>query len=284
MHKCWPALTVILGTMLSVPAHSDATLRFKVSTGKQSPAKIQTVFVKDGKFLVQAAGGDPNFDLLYTRNGDTLYVIDHQRRNFITFDEKAIAQISQTAAMVSAIQRQLAEHIKKMPPEQQERMKRMLGDIPDPEENENPGPRSIKHVGAGVVTGFSCKRLAVYRGDIKYSEMCVAEPSTVGLSADDMLTIRSLQAFQERVWTQASKISNKMGGHMPEFGGRNIPGVPVEMRDLTGPNPTVMTVMTANAGVGGRSMEIPRGYRATSLPTLGGSAPTTGPATAPTKQ
>lgn len=249
--------------------HADATLHFDVTTNKQTTPQVQTVYVKGGRFMVQAAGGDRNIDLLYDRAKDTMYVIDHQGKSYMTFDEKTVLQLGQAAAMVTALRRQLAEQLQKMPPEQQERMRKMLGDI-DPPAAAEQAPRSVKKLGMTSVNGYACERLAVYRGAKKFSEMCVSQARTVGLSEDDYKTIKALQAFQERVWTQASKITDQAGGHMPEFGGKNINGVPIEMKDFAGPAPTTMVVSKAYRGVGGKALGIPQGYKATSLPSFGG--------------
>ena len=88
---------------------------------------------------------------------------------------------------------------------------------------------------------------------------------------DDYKTIKALQDFQARLWTQASKISSQMGGHMPEFGGKDISGVPIEMKDFAGPVPTTMVVTKANSGVAGKALAVPKGYRAKALPSMGGA-------------
>lgn len=254
-------------------AHADATLRFAVTTSEQPKPAVQTVYVAGGKFLVKAAGGDPRIDLLYERGKDTMFVIDHQSKSYIAFDENAIAKLGQAAAMMAAVQRQLAEQMKDMPPEQKAKLRELLGGMADPETTDDAAanaPRTIKKLGNKSVSGIKCQQMEVYRGAKKQSEMCVADPGTIGLSGEDMKTIHALQAFQERMWAQASKISNKMGGHMPEFGGKNIPGVPVKMKDFAGPAPTTMTVTKVDPGVGGKVLSLPKGYSATSLPNLGG--------------
>ena len=273
MNKIALVLTALAASVYLDGARADATLQFKVSTGNQSAPQVQTVYIKAGRFMVQAAGGDRNIDLLYDRGDDLMYVIDHRGKSYMTFDEKAVAQLGQAAAMIDAVRRQLAEQLKKMPPEQQARVREMLGgfEAPAPEAAGGTAPRKIKKLGSKSVNGIACQHLAIYRGEKKYSEMCVSEAGNVGLNEDDYKTIKALQDFQARLWTQASKISGQMGGHMPEFGGKDISGVPIEMKDFAGPVPTTMVVTKANSGVAGKALAVPKGYRAKALPSMGGA-------------
>ena len=119
-----------------------------------------------------------------------------------------------------------------------------------------------------TINNMKCRQIDVMSNNQKVAQLCTADPSTLNLPGDDYETIKALQAFGERLSKKASKISTQYSGTVPEFSGMQIDGVPVEMRNFSGPVFSVMTVTKLTAGVGDVSMTTPGGYKRRQLPSL----------------
>jgi hypothetical protein len=256
--------------LFSTTVYADTTIEFSVTESGSTQTGSQIAYVKDGTIFVKGAGGDPQIDLLFNREHSSITIINHGDRTYVSFDEEQISELSDRAqGMMSMVQKQLAENLANLPPEQAARMKEMMGNIGMPAGNEPPPPKQ-KLIKRGIMTinKMKCRQIDVMSNDKKVAQLCVAEPSALNLPGDDYETIKAIQSFGERLSQKASKISGQFGGSVPEFGGMQIDGVPVQMRNLSGPAPSVMTVTRLAAGVGKVSMAIPDGYKPRQLPSL----------------
>ncbi len=266
-----PQRTLILATILfSTTVYADTTIEFGVTESGSAQTRSQIAYVKDGTIFVNGAGGDPKIDLIFARERSSITVINHGDRTYLSFDEEKINELSDRAqGMMSTVQKQLAENLANLPPEQAARMKEMMGNFGMPAGNQPPPPTK-KLVKRGIVTinNMKCRQIDVMSNNQKVAQLCVADPSALNLPRDDYETIKAIQAFGERISQKAGQVSGQFGGSVPEFGGVQIDGVPVEMRNFSGPVSSVMTVTRVAAGVGAVSMAIPDGYNPRQLPSI----------------
>ncbi len=266
LHQTLTLAMIFFGAAVS----ADTTIEFSVSDSSSPQTRSQTAYVKDGTIFVKAAGGDPQIDLLFNRNQSAITIINHGDRTHMSFDEAKITQLSdQAQGMMSMVQKQLAESLANLPPEQAARMKEMMGGFGAPSGNQPPPPpKQMVKRGMLTINDMKCRQIDMMSGNEKVAQLCVADASSLGLAGDDFETIKAFQAFGERLSEKASKVSAQFGGTVPDFGGIQIDGVPVEMRNFSGPVSSVMTVTKLASGVGDVSMAIPQGYVPRQLPSL----------------
>ncbi len=266
-----PQRTLILATtLLGTTVCADTTIEFGVTEPGSAQKKSQIAYVKDGRIFVKGAGGDPQIDLLFNRERSSITIVNHGDRTYLNFDEEKIGELSDRAqGMMSMVQKQLAENLANLPPEQAARMKEMMGNFGVSAGNQPPAPTK-KLVKGGIMTinNMKCRQIDVMSDNQKVAQLCMADPSALNLPGDDYETIKAIQAFAERLSQKASRISAQFRGSVPEFSGMPMDGVPLEMRNFSGPVSSVMTVTRIAAGVGEVSMAIPDGYNPRQLPSI----------------
>lgn len=263
------ASTLAVLLTAATTAYAATTVQFSV-TQPGSPVSTQTVYIKNGKVLVQGAGGDPQFDLLYNRQDASMTLINHGDRTFLTFNEQQVTELAEGAQnMMSTVQEQLTAGMASLPPEQAARMKEMLGSLGVPTEQPPPAPvKKILKKGTKRIQKLNCQQFEILKNQRKVAELCMAAPGDLKMSDDDYATIRAMQAFGEQLAEKAAGLARQFGGNVPDFGNRDINGVPIEMRDLSGPAPSSMTLTRLSQGTAESSMSIPKGYSAKPLPSL----------------
>ncbi len=264
--------TLTLATVLSVgaSAHAATTLKFTVTHGDPNKSTTQAAYIKDGKVLIKSAGGDPRYDLLFIRKSASMRVIDHGDRTVLTFDKQQITDLAARAqGMMTTVQQQIETNLAQLPPGQAERMRNMLGGMGIPVTAPAPVPeKKIVPAGTKTVNAIRCRQIEVLRDRRKVAEFCVADAPDLNLPTDDYATVLALQAFGKTLAEKTEYMSRHVGGVMPNIGFEDVDGIPVEMRDLTGPVPSSMTVTGILAGIGGVVFTIPNGYTPRSLPSL----------------
>ncbi len=257
-------------TLCSATVCADTTIEFSVTESGSTQTTAQIAYVKDGTIFVKGAGGDPQVDFLFNRERSSITIINHGEQTYLSLDEQKISELSDRAqGMMSMVQKQLAENLANLPPEQAARMKEMMGNFGMPASDDPPPPKK-KLIQRGMMTinNMKCRQIDVMSDNQKIAQLCMADPSALNLPGDDYQTIKAIQAFGERLSEKASKISGQFSGSVPELSGMPMDGLPLEMRNFSGPVSSVMTVTRLAAGVGEISMAIPEGYKPRQLPSL----------------
>lgn len=229
----------------------------------------QFAYIDDGKALIKAAGGDPNYDLLFQQASETMTIIDHSEKTTLDIDAQKVAALAnQAQGMMDIIRQQLAQEMDGMSEEQRQKVQDMiegLGGGQLIQAPDTPQPKSMKQTGEQTINGYTCQRIEVWEGDAKVSEVCTAEPEAVGISAEDYGVIQAMQTMSQKLREQTAKISAQMGQNVPQFGDADAPGVPVQMKDNAG---NTMTITEVQPGIGDADMNKPAGYSPKEMPTL----------------
>ncbi len=258
-----PALTAVLWI---APCEAATTIEFAVTDSGSDASRTQIAYVKDGRIYVRSAGGDANIDLLFTSNNSSIALINHGDRSYTHVDEN---KVSELADAMSLVQKQLAENLALLPPEQAARMKEMMGSFGLPTENPRPEPpKKLVRRGIRSVNNIQCRQIDVVSDRGKLGQLCVATAAAMSIPDADYQTIEALKAFAERLARSASKIRNQLGDSVPNIFGLEVEGVPVEMRDVSGRAPSSMMVTRVASGVGDTALAIPSGYQPRPLPSL----------------
>jgi hypothetical protein len=275
----WPLSLAVLAAV--PPVHADAVLDYEIVAGQGRPPQAQTAYVKEGRILMKGFTGNADGDMLFDQAKQNITIINHRDRKFMTLDEKSVQQMAQqVSGMMTAMQAQMEKQMAGMSPQQRAQMEQMLGSAglgkmleakaaaPAPKQTLKPGA-------ARTVNGFACQSVQMFRDDKKQGEMCVAKPQALGLSNPDYETVRALQSYGEKLAKQAGELAARFGVQVPNYGGGNVDGVPVEIVDDSNPGGGVrmMVKKVTNQAVDVKLFALPAGYTQAALPTLPGMPP-----------
>lgn len=262
-------ITLAIGAIADVSA--DSTLEYLVIDTPNRAGKPQPVIIKDGRVMVKGAGGDHQLDMLYRRDQDTLFIIDHGKRSYMTLDPQQISQIGQQAEQLQPLLQGFGEQLGRLSPQQRAKWQQMLGDsvsIDDIAAAAKPvESASIVKTGVGKnIAGIACEEMNVVQGATKTAEFCLADPSRLSLSGDDYDTVRSLLRFSENLAARTQGMANQFGFKIPNIRIHDLVGVPVEMKDYSSRSQSAVSLNRIDtAAVAAEVMQIPNGYRPTPL-------------------
>ena len=249
-------------------AGADSTLEYLVHESGADAGKTQPVLVKNGKIMVKAAGGDANLDVLYVRDQAKLVIIDHHKRTFTPIDEQQVNRISQQTEEIQPLLQGLGEQLAKVNPKQRAKWEQMLGgniSLDKIAEAAKPA-QAVNVVKAGTgknVAGIACEQMNVIEGKSAMAEFCIADPDKLNLSSDDYATIRSLLTLAEKLAGKTQGLARQFGISIPNIALRDVAGVPIEMRDLSGNNQGSLTLnRIVTSALSDDLLQIPNGYRA----------------------
>lgn len=255
----------------TVPAAADSTLDYTVIEAANPAGKSQPVLIKDGRVMVKGAGGDSKLDVLYSRNDDSLFIIDHRKHSYMTLDQQQLARFGRQAEALQPLLQGFGEQLGKLSPEQRAKWQQMLGgDIPLDQIAEAAKPAesaSVVRTGAEKnVAGIACEQMQLFEGRAKTAEFCLADPQHLNLSGDDYATIRSLLSFSEKLAGTTQGLAGQFGIKLPNVRVQDLAGVPVEMREFSKRGQSSMTLnRIVTSAVASDLMRIPDGYRSQPL-------------------
>ena len=252
---------------MSTALFADTRLSIQHTEPGRKP-QIQTVMVTSGKVRMEQGTDDDDDDdtlLLYHQATNTFYAIQPGEKSYMEFDpEKASEMMDQASQMQQQMMAQLQESLKEMPEEQREQMMKMMNrsgqKIPGlPEEPVRYEPRG----GNDSMGGFVCKWVEAYQGERKVRELCLADPSSMGMPAGDRDTMMAMQS--------SMKVLVKRLGSAGMFQDNVPDGFLVHVRHL-GSNGQVTSEQlvqgVSHDKLDASLFEVPAGYQKRELPTL----------------
>ena len=269
-------LTICASLAFSSIAHADVVLEYTVK-GMNIPAgTTQNISVKNDQIMVKAVGGDKNLDLLYCHAAESVVIVDHRKSTVMTVDEQQVDRINQQAQNVQPLVQGLGEQIAKLSPDQRQNLQALLGDTASLEmiakAAEPSTPTRLAPAGVKEVAGVRCRVLRVMQGTTPVAEICLADAATMKVSDKDAATIRALFGFYERLAPKTQGLARQQGINLPNITAREITGIPVEFRELSGKDNVTMTLRRSNTSlVSPELMRITSGYKTVPLALVGSS-------------
>lgn len=252
--------------LAAVPAGADSSLHYRLNGSEV----VQEVVVKQGRVMIPSLDAKDRRDFLFDRTRQEAVLIDHSRQTFIRVNDQTLDRLSRQSEPLKPLLAGLSSQLGKLTPEQRAKWQNMLGGvdldkIASAAKNELPSHLARK-AGARKVGSFSCESVSVLRGKQKVAELCISQADAIGLSADDYATIRSLFDFAEHLANKTRGFSSLMGISIPAVSVQEIPGIPVEIRDLSGPrHETYSLAQIASSAGDSVAMDVPQGYRSEQL-------------------
>lgn len=255
----------IWAVIVAIPMLSEAasSLHYRLA----GSSTVQPIVIKEGRVLIPGLDATDHRDLLFDRSRDQAVVIDHKTQTFVTVDDQAIDRLSRQSEPLQPLIAGIGAQLGKLSSEQRAKWQSMLGGV-DLEKvaniaNSSHAPTRVakgeRHFRVGA---YDCDRLTVLTGKKKLAELCVSQADTLGLSAEDYATIRALFDFAQRLALKTRGFSSLMGWSIPVVSIEDIPGVPVEIRDLSGQHHATLSLASIEPAVqAADTMNIPEGYR-----------------------
>ena len=260
-------LIFLLAVTSATAALADSTLDYTIFDKPGQAGRSQPVLVKEGRIVVRGAGGDSNMDMIYARQSDSLQIIDHKKRAYMTLDQQQIGQFSQQAEQLQPLLQGFGEQLGKLSPQQKAKWQQMLGDTVSIDDiasaaNANDEANLVKTGLGKHIAGIPCEQVNVLQGQSKTGELCIADPIRLNLSVDDYETVRSLLHFSESLATKTQGLAKQFGFKIPSFKLHDFAGVPIEMRDLSKKNSNSLTLSRIlTTEISAEAMRVPAGYR-----------------------
>lgn len=235
---------------------------------QKGSSSTQKMYIEQDKVAIQSDGGDGRRGFAYLAGPGLLRIIDHQKRTYQEMTEQEIEQLmGGVQEQLSQAQKQIAEQMKNMTPEQRAMMEKMMGGRMA-QMGAMPGAVQIEKTtyrpgdGSGEIGGRSCQWYEGYKSEKLVSLVCATDFSTFDLRASDFTVFQKLAAFMAKLAPQMADQINFGAEDWEEKGG--FPGVPLEQKNFSGGRPTdVNTLQSVERGqmIDSSVYEAPAGYK-----------------------
>ena len=217
----------------------------------------QSALVQGRKIYVNQAGGDPNLDLLYEAELQTLYIINHETRSYYRIDQTVV---NKAASMIESLSN-LAET-----------QQGVLADLLDTlgisnEQGEvNIDVRETSKTLSSA--NIPCKLIQQYRNNVLEIEFCMASQENLKALGEHYQTLQSFYAFGDRLINKAGSILSNMGMTMPNLSMIEGMGLPIMVYFAEQKSKVVVTGIL-NQTSGPENFVIPGGYTQSPIPFIG---------------
>jgi hypothetical protein len=269
-------LIICAGMALPTITNADSVLEYLVKESGVSRATTQEIAIKNDKIMVKSVGGDKNFDLLYRHAVENVLIVDHSKSTVMIVDEQQVDRLNQQMQNVQPLLQGIGEEIGKLSSEQRQQLQDLFGDnvsldtlakAAEPQAPTRLVPAGMKEVGK-----IHCRVMRVMQGATPVAEVCLADAATMKISDKDAATIRAFFGFYERLALKSQGLAPQLGLTLPNIAAREMTGIPVEFRDLSGQGSVTMTLRRVNTSpVSPELMRVPNGYKTVPLGLFGSS-------------
>lgn len=207
--------------LFSQSALSDATVVYEQSAAGNKTTN--TMKIKDGKIRFSPPNQPNNYSLYDSKTGSLTHV-DAASKQYISMDEKSIAeQANQAKKQMDQMRERMMAKMKDMPPEQKKQVEQMMNNhLARVETSKTPPAIDQKKTSQSqTIAGITCTIYETYVQGIKMSQICMTPADQFGLSAGDAKALMSMQAFMKRMQKVAQEM---MGTNLPSA---DLDGIPL---------------------------------------------------------
>ncbi|HSZ08468.1 MAG TPA: hypothetical protein VK794_08050 [Steroidobacteraceae bacterium] len=193
---------------------------------RQPQAVVRHYYVQNGQWR----GDDANGIIIALLRNQTAYVIDNAHR---TFEVLPKTKVDQAAARLAAL---TPSKIANMPPEERERMEKILVRM------QVPAPVYVMTDRSELVEGHACRIWEGIESGTKRLELCVAASGTVSGGGEILAALKELSHFfPGRTDAQGMQV----GAANWWKGVENFDGLPISIRSFNDGTAVSETIMTA---------------------------------------
>ena len=206
-------LAVFGGTGIAAEDQGNV-IEFSISSNGST--QLQSALVQHGMISVRQVGGDITRDMLFESASRTLYIINHQQKNYMKIDQQVIDQVDSMVKSLSAVV-----------DSQKGVLSDLLGSFGLGGSDET-GEINMKNTGKQLrVSGVQCVLHQAYRNDQLETEVCIAAPESLRILGDNYATLQTFYLFSDQLLNRAGQILSSLGVVIPTLKMEQGGGLPV---------------------------------------------------------
>lgn len=232
-----------------------AMVNFIVEDGGQ--VVDQTAQVTAKKILIKASGGDPQRDLLFDVQAQTLFLIEHRDRSFLQIDNKTIDEV---AALVDSISGVVES--------QQGVLSDLLSTFGISGESPQPAAKLTDSGRELSIGGLPCQLHQAHQDGKLTFELCLAENRALNLRPEEFTALREFFLFSSRLQNKAGRLLSVLGLELPKMDLVDKRGLPLGMHSPA--QQLKVRVSKIDATATPSPIALPAGYTRSELPLISG--------------
>ena len=249
-------LTLASILCVSGPAQSDIAITYSDPTDSS------------GQMVLTVAGNRAAMQVPGPKGGEGRIVYDHSsNKMYMVMDsEKQFIDIESMMESLSGLSSMLAGMMENMPEETKGQLGGILGNLGGSKQPTE-APQLVETGQSDSVMGISCK-IATMASAGNSSEMCLANPSELGISKADFAILQGMMAQQQK---SAKQMGEMLGMKSLELGPGALDRVPLRIKQTSGPEAgTSSEVIATSNEVNVEAVVIPDSYTPMDMNMLGG--------------
>ena len=241
------------------------TIAFAYLAAVATIASADTELTYDGgemSILVandRAAIGGTQSQMLYKSGSPDITVVDHQRREYMVLDEKAVAGINRQNQAAMANIEQMKAQLATLPANQRAIAEQMLSQHLK-QGATAPVELSVRKGGASKVGRWACQLHDVLQNGQPVQQLCIVSAKTLGISEQDFQTMTAaMNASRDMM----SSMPGRAAPRMPDL--NMLGGVPVQVKFLDNDRVSTLTGVSTQS-VDLIRVSVPDGYSRQQMP------------------
>ena len=252
--KRYQALIAGASLALLIPAKSFADVTITYSNPiQQGENMVMTVVGNRAAMSVPGPDGQ-NARIVFDKSADKLLMVMDDKMQYMDMDAMMES--------LGGLSDMLAGMMENMPEDAQAQMGGILGGLGGQQGQPMEAPEVVATGKTDSVAGVKCA-ISTMQAAGNTTEMCLAQPGDVGISDTDFALLRAMMKKQSLTSRQAGQILGIKG---LEFSPAELDGVPVRIKQLTGPEAgTVSEFQGTSADVDASAVAIPDNYQAVTI-------------------
>lgn len=217
--------------LVTAAASADTVIHFNTN----APGSPERMTIKGQKVLISAPKSHGRF--IMDTASEKMLVINDADKKYFEIDSNTVEQ---TASMMGMMRNVMQAQLQNLPPEQRKVMEERLGLKPEskppvPKVEIKPGKSTIK------VNGVACTPTEIFTDGKKSAEACVATPKAAGIPKKDYDTMQRMFHISRKMAEKASSMSSGTTGRLAKSIAPDLPGIPMQVRDLNSDNQVMIT-------------------------------------------
>jgi len=206
--------------------------------------------------------------VVFRAHEDVAWLIDTGARSYFQLDP---ASAQQTAAQVAGLRDGVARGVEGLTPEQQARVRELLGDLAAPVRGSAPPALRVQPTGERATqAGLACAQQAVFEGERRVALACVATAASSPLARASAAPLPALGSFARRTLGPLAQAFPSLAALAPLAALERLGGLPlavVSAEPGAGARQTKV-LRIAETAVDPALFELPAGYTRSALPPL----------------
>lgn len=238
--------------LLLAAGHAPADIAITYSNPQGQGENMELVVSGNRAAMQIPTGQGQEGRILYDKESDKMFMVMDADRSYIDMDA-----MMQTLGGLSDM---LAGMMENMPDDAKSQLGGLFGNQGGGQPA--PAPELVATGQSDSVGGITCS-ISTYRTSDSEIEMCLADPSDVGVSAADFSVLKAMMAKQKQ---SAQKAGEMLGMKGLDMGPGAIDQVPLRIRQLSGPEAgTSSEFLGTSQDIDASLVSIPSDYQPMSL-------------------